>query len=232
MTSSPFVSYAPNGEDVVLVRLLQWSPPGTYVEVVTDPRRSVTRALSDKGWSGVLLTTDDRAGETRPHDTVVATAAEIPSSFTADVVAADSAAAAAGIIAATGSAPRCVLYPAQSGTVEGYTVCVVLGETAVCVPDARVDADGTVLSVPPSSLDGYVSADLAEARLERDEALAALQRWRAIALSHWPEATPDSSDHLRAAVDELSREIVAIRSTVSWRVTRPLRGLRLLISRR
>jgi FkbM family methyltransferase len=71
------VSYAQNGEDVVLWRALHAIAEGRYVEVgANDPtNHSISKAFYDRGWSGVAiepvpaLATAFR--ETRPRDTVV-----------------------------------------------------------------------------------------------------------------------------------------------------------------
>lgn len=55
VTSTPFVSYAQNGEDVVLWRALQDVSGGRYVDVgANDPVvDSVTKAFYDRGWHGL-----------------------------------------------------------------------------------------------------------------------------------------------------------------------------------
>lgn len=77
MTAEPFVSYAQNGEDVVLWRALHTIASGTYVEVGANHPTdfSVSRAFYDRGWSGVCV--EPVAGfahllrEARPRDVVV-----------------------------------------------------------------------------------------------------------------------------------------------------------------
>jgi FkbM family methyltransferase len=55
MTESPFISYAQNGEDVMLWRALRDQTPGFYIDIgASDPELlSVTRAFYDRGWRGV-----------------------------------------------------------------------------------------------------------------------------------------------------------------------------------
>lgn len=55
MSAHPFVSYAQNGEDVVLWRALQHVHEGRYVDIgANDPESdSVTKAFYDRGWSGL-----------------------------------------------------------------------------------------------------------------------------------------------------------------------------------
>src|SRR5829696_5398029 len=52
-----FLTYAQNGEDIVLWRALGEIQEGTYVDVgAADPTvDSVTRAFYDRGWSGVNI---------------------------------------------------------------------------------------------------------------------------------------------------------------------------------
>ncbi|MCZ2838593.1 FkbM family methyltransferase [Modestobacter sp. VKM Ac-2985] len=77
MTNDPFVSYAQNGEDVVLWRALHSVTPGRYVEVgANDPKtHSISRAFYDRGWSGLEIEPvpafAQRFREARPRDTVV-----------------------------------------------------------------------------------------------------------------------------------------------------------------
>jgi FkbM family methyltransferase len=57
VSSDPFVSYAQNGEDVVLVRALGSITDGRYVDVgANDPiADSVTYAFYQRGWSGITI---------------------------------------------------------------------------------------------------------------------------------------------------------------------------------
>jgi hypothetical protein len=85
MTATPtFESYDDNEEDVVLWRALRPQTPGRYVEVLqaggNEPEdTSATRALYEKGWSGLVVTPDGelaaRRRKLRERDvTVTATA--------------------------------------------------------------------------------------------------------------------------------------------------------------
>lgn len=57
MEPGPFVSYAQNGEDVVLRRALQHVPRGHYVDVGANLpwQDSTTAALYQRGWRGLLV---------------------------------------------------------------------------------------------------------------------------------------------------------------------------------
>lgn len=76
VTPSPFVSYAQNGEDVVLWRALRDVSPGRYVDVGANSPTddSVTKAFYDRGWTGLDVepTAAQAAAlrEQRPRDVV------------------------------------------------------------------------------------------------------------------------------------------------------------------
>ena len=76
-----FVSYAQNGEDVVLWRALGDVARGFYVDVgaAYPDADSVTRAFYDRGWSGINIepvpSMAARLGEARPRDITLAVAA-------------------------------------------------------------------------------------------------------------------------------------------------------------
>lgn len=76
-TTSPFVSYAQNREDVVLWRALGHLDLGRYVEVGANHPRddSVTKAFYDRGWSGITIEPMHAFAEAhraeRPRDTLV-----------------------------------------------------------------------------------------------------------------------------------------------------------------
>jgi FkbM family methyltransferase len=77
VTSAPFVSYAQNGEDVVLWRALGHLAAGRYVDVGANSPTddSVTKTFYDRGWSGLdvepMTTYAAALREQRPRDTVV-----------------------------------------------------------------------------------------------------------------------------------------------------------------
>jgi FkbM family methyltransferase len=77
VTDQAFVSYAQNGEDVVLWRALHPVTPGRYVEVgANDPKtHSISKAFYDRGWSGIDIEPVPSLAaafrEARPRDVVV-----------------------------------------------------------------------------------------------------------------------------------------------------------------
>lgn len=90
MTEQSFVSYAQNGEDVVLWRALHAVTPGRYVEVgANEPQtHSISKAFYDRGWSGIEIEPVPALAESfrsaRPRDVVVEAA--ITSDDVQDVV--------------------------------------------------------------------------------------------------------------------------------------------------
>ncbi|MEO6966878.1 MAG: FkbM family methyltransferase [Rhodanobacteraceae bacterium] len=69
-----FISWAQNGEDVLLYRALKHVQHGFYIDVgAQDPREdSVTRAFYERGWRGINIEPVEHwhrlLGEDRPHD--------------------------------------------------------------------------------------------------------------------------------------------------------------------
>ncbi|MEJ3403539.1 FkbM family methyltransferase [Rathayibacter sp. YIM 133350] len=76
-----FISFAQNGEDVVLNRALSSIERGVYIDVgANDPTEfSITRAFYDRGWRGIAVEPNpilaDRFRAERPRDLVVQAAA-------------------------------------------------------------------------------------------------------------------------------------------------------------
>ena len=75
-----FVSYAQNGEDVLLYKALSDIAPGFYIDIgANDPdTHSVTRAFYDRGWRGINVepvpTLHQRLAAARPRDVNLAVA--------------------------------------------------------------------------------------------------------------------------------------------------------------
>ena len=116
----------------------------------------------------------------------------------------------------------------------GYRFCLFDGLSRFYVAEEHAETLQARLAYPACVLDTFVEANL-EARAYavwegRQELIAEVRRWRAEALRLWAGAgdTASLSDlqrvqrELTAAFDELA----AVRGTVSWRVTRPLRAVR------
>ena len=130
-------------------------------------------------------------------------------------------------------------------TDHGYTATLFDGLSRYYVADEHLDALGAALSYPACVLDDYAdeheratqaaaardAAEIATLREalartedERDVAVHDLVRWRSNAVNRWAVAASGGTgvvtDHGAAA------ELERVRSTVSWRVTRPLRTVR------
>src|SRR3954466_844705 len=77
VTADPLVSYAQNGEDVVLTRALGHLDSGRYIEVGANAptNESVTRVFYNRGWSGITIEpmhayAEQRRAE-RPRDILI-----------------------------------------------------------------------------------------------------------------------------------------------------------------
>ncbi|WP_167136777.1 FkbM family methyltransferase [Diaminobutyricimonas sp. TR449] len=76
-SENPFISFAQNGEDVLLHRALGAIESGTYVEIgANHPEHlSVTKSFYDRGWSGLAVEPNPEYSSlfraARPRDTVI-----------------------------------------------------------------------------------------------------------------------------------------------------------------
>lgn len=74
--------------------------------------------------------------------------------------------------------------------------------------------------------------EIARLRADREELLAAVAHWRAVALDGWAQepapVTQDGEDSAEAVAEAAHwrREVEAMRQTLSWRITTPLRAVR------
>jgi hypothetical protein len=124
----------------------------------------------------------------------------------------------------------------------GYEFCLFDGLSRFYVAAEHADRLRPQLSYPANVLDNFVPyhwhrreqelasvhAELAQVRRARDEALFQLTRWRGTVLERWTEAVGTFGPPGGRATHEVVRlrqELDAIRSTVSWRVTAPLRAV-------
>ncbi|HEY0188617.1 MAG TPA: hypothetical protein VGC67_14095 [Cellulomonas sp.] len=72
---------------------------------------------------------------------------------------------------------------------------------------------------------------VAELTARVDELDAEAATWRAQALSSWTETVARTRQGVDLDSGFVSDEVEAMKATLSWRVTRPLRGVRRLITR-
>jgi len=113
----------------------------------------------------------------------------------------------------------------------GYEFCLFDGISRFYVATERAAAIGAALTYPACALDDYAPALEVSITAERDEALRDLVRWRTAALGEWSKEAARVSGPERAELVALRTEVTAMRRTVSWRLTRPLRGVRKILPR-
>ena len=132
---------------------------------------------------------------------------------------------------------------------QGYEFCLYDGVSRFYVADEKADLLRAPLSYPACVLDNYQTLSHTTALRERQELLEQaadcrttairdrrelLQQtahWRTIALTGWADAVNQAPGTPRgpgvdAELDRVRAQIVAMQRTLSWRVTRPLRGVR------
>jgi FkbM family methyltransferase len=119
----------------------------------------------------------------------------------------------------------------------GYRFCLFDGLSRFYVAEEHAESLQRQLSYPACVLDSFVDVRAQAIWEDRQELIAEVRRWRAEALELWArhcelwarhsEPAP-SSDLLRVRRDLAAAhdELLAIRSTVSWRVTWPIRAVR------
>ena len=284
VTPAPFVSYAQNGEDVVLWRALEGVSAGRYVEVGANHPRddSVTRAFYDRGWSGITIEPvpyfADLQRAERPRDHLVQAAITntgrgqitlpvdlLVSTLRLDDVLAESGWAGEEIhfmLIDVEGAERDVLQSVDlrrwrpwvlvveatepNSTVtthsewepgliaQGYQYCLFDGVSRFYVADEKADLLRAALSYPACVLDNYQTPSLTAAMRERRELLQQIAHWRTIALTGWADAVSQAPGPPRGAgvdadFERTRRQLLAMQSTLSWRITRPLRGVRRVI---
>lgn len=123
----------------------------------------------------------------------------------------------------------------------GYEFCLFDGLSRFYVAEEHADRLRDALSYPACPLDDYVKAADLEQRHVIDKLMASrdiltseLVRWRGEAVTRWTAVqvapvTDQSTDEVPRLAEEvahLRRELDAMRATVSWRVTAPLRAVR------
>jgi FkbM family methyltransferase len=124
---------------------------------------------------------------------------------------------------------------------QGYEYCLFDGISRFYVAAEKSDSLRTALSYPVCVWDDYQTLEETIAKRERQELLAQTGHWRTIALTRWADAVSQSVGVARHAdqdselehvqLDQARKQLVAMQTTVSWRVTRPLRGVRRVINR-
>ncbi len=244
MRRPQMISFADDAEDVVLWRALGGRGDGRYVDGA--PSASLTRVFSEAGWSGTLLASDDpispELASSRPADAVVSrNEAFGTAALPLHLAVLDDAQATPETLAWLGVRPWVVVVRSADGThgdglLDGYEQCLDLGRSRFLVASEHASELREALSAPPSSLDGHLRSTEHQLRADLDLALENLMRWRAAGVTRWADvasASPaaaggasTSNERLAEYARELDahiRELAAVRSTISWRMTAPLR---------
>lgn len=107
----------------------------------------------------------------------------------------------------------------------GYEFCLFDGLSRFYVAKEHAEALAAKLSYPACPHDVYETRASRDSRLERNELLTDVLRWRSVALEGWARQTQRGGASAEE-VEALKREVEAMRQTISWRVTAPLRALR------
>lgn len=175
------------------------------------------------------------------------------------VLALDARAAQGGVLATidlTRWRPWILVVEQTPGVTEelvvagGYEVCLFDGLSRFYVAPDKGDQLRAALSVPAGPRDDYTLHATRVAQQERDEAVAELRRrqeeqqaaiiaWRAAALRAWATSAEVAQEQeLRRQIAEhvnhvrhIDEQMAAMKRTLSWRVTRPLRTLKTVARR-
>lgn len=218
-------SFANDGAAAVLWQALSSVENGRYFEVgASDPTTSVSRVLHDAGWSGAFAepagTPAADLGIAEAWDACAALAPDAsqavqvlllgPDSDVDSVIAAlDLKARRPWVIVAAGWDAHTAIVAA------GYTLTLFYGAVRVYASTETPTAIAQALSHPVAPLEGSTSARIHECESELTQARADARHWQSVALGSWSESLQSRPD-----VDD---EIAALHSTLSWRITKPLR---------
>ncbi|UOY01228.1 FkbM family methyltransferase [Blastococcus sp. PRF04-17] len=120
----------------------------------------------------------------------------------------------------------------EDGVLEaGYEYCLFDGLSRYYVAAERASELKAALSYPACVHDGYLTHGHDLALQKVDRLLTETTHWRTVALTQWADVVGQVG---MAAAEErarLAEELEAIRNTLSWRITRPLRGVRTVLGR-
>jgi hypothetical protein len=123
----------------------------------------------------------------------------------------------------------------------GYVFCQFDGLSRFYVAEEHAADLAEALSVPAGPLDVFTTDEVARLRNEitglegvRNELERQTVHWRAVAIAQWSEALAAVAAATPVVVDDggaARAEVEAMRRTLSWRVTRPLRLARRVAGR-
>lgn len=245
MPRSSLVSRARNREDVVLLRALGHRVSVRYALLASDVDAAATWTLSlqSAGWTGEHLAVSHEP------ESVDAALASLRQGDAADLqvlwtVVPQHAALIFPALIRAAVRPSVVLVECADGTGPdvdasavdaGYTAHLFDGMTTFYLAEGHSELSAA-LSYPSCTRDDFVTyAEFVSA--ERGTSLVReVIHWRGLAVTAWADAVASALvqvDDRVAAGDavQLAKELAAMRATLSWRVTRPIRALRRLLSR-
>lgn len=215
-------------------RLLEFRP----AEHMSRPARPW---LVDAGWTGTILelgtaasVRPPRSGDHRPHVILVPT--DVGPEQYEQVVALAHESPWVMVIGIHPAQDRTPLVDALAAA--GFRSCLHDGVFLYVVAGDHAAELGTALSYPACVRDEAPAAVgpalLRESRRREAAAIESALRWKERAVAAWADssrgAAADRAElvDLRGHAHELAAELGAIRHTLSWRVTAPLRGVRRL----
>ena len=113
----------------------------------------------------------------------------------------------------------------------GYEYCLFDGLSRYYVASEHAAELGPKLRYPACVLDDYLTRSHDQALQTADQLLVETTHWRTVALTQWADVVGHMGLSADVEREHLAEELAAMRQTLSWRVTRPLRGVRRLMSR-
>lgn len=245
--TSEAVSWARNGEDVVLLRALGQVSQGRFLEVRaqdTDAPAAL-QALLDRGWTGTIsdlhaAATPDLPDASGPADAgrgplhVMLIATDVTGPDHQRIVELAAQKPWVLVVGAHPSEDRGPLEEALAAT--GYRFCLYDGVSAYFVAADHESELGAALSYPACARDGYgpgaAAALLRASRRREESALQSALRWKQKAVQSWSDGSTGDATNLalRDRADDLARQLALVQQTLSWRITAPLRTVRRLRS--
>lgn len=242
MPAESTLSQASRGEDVILLRTFLGAAAPTFVEVSAGSGpTALGDALRAAGWTGTTVA--EGASLSAVPEAVDVLVVHAPASATLAAAGVDATALRprAALVGVTGPGDDTLV---ATLTDLGYHAVQHDGGRVFLVRGDQEDELGASLSEPAGPGDwlaiSAAARALAVARSERDEARAAaraaqadLARWQAHVIEQWSDALALAPGVQRSALAESAAavELEAMRRTLSWRVTRPLRTSRTVASR-
>jgi hypothetical protein len=238
--ASSAVSWARNGEDVVLLRALGHLTDGRFLEVRADQENGpcALQTLLDRGWAGAATALD--APDPDPADArggplhVVLVASDVTEADDDRVLHLAGRRPWVLIVGLHPDRDRGRLVESLAGI--GYRFCMYDGVSAYFVAAEHEPDLGAALSYPACARDGFgpgAAAALLRASARREAAaVESALLWKQKAIQSWADtSTGDSTDRaLRDRADDLARQLDRVQATLSWRITAPLRSVRRLRS--